>query len=97
MDLIDLKMHLPKLDFATGSMQWFISAHAKCETHKRAITCWNDYTINTQGQTTVVHRLSSAHKQLVETNRHYIRTVAEVLLLCAKQDLALCGHRENYV
>ena len=73
-----------------------ISAHAKCETHKQAVTCWNDYTINTQGHTTVVHRLDSAQKQLIESNRHYIRTVAKVFLLCAKQDLALRGHRENY-
>ena len=55
------------------------------------VACWNGYTINTQGHTTVTvaHRLDSAHEQLIETNHHYIRTVAEVLLLCAKQDLAL--------
>ena len=99
--LIGQRKHLPKLDFAAGSMQWvklalFLLMHAKCETHKQAMTCWNDHTINTQGHTTVVHRLDSAQKQLIESNRHYIRTVAEVLFLCAKQDLALCGHRENY-
>ena len=86
----------------TGFRNWkhaigksgIISLHAKCATHRQAVTCWNEYTINTQGHTTVVHRLDSARKQLIETNRHYIRTVAEVLLLCAKQDLALRGHRE---
>ena len=71
-----------------------ISLHAKCATHKQALACWIEYTINTQGHTTVAHRLDSARKQLIETNCHYIRTVAEVLLVCAKQDLALRGHRE---
>ena len=86
----------------TGFRNWkhamgntgIISVHAKCATHRRAMACWNEYSINTKEHTTVAHRLDSAQKKVVETNRHYIKTVAEVLLLCAKQDLPLRGHRE---
>jgi len=58
------------------------------------MACWNEYSINTKEHTTVAHRLDSACQKVVETNRHYVKTVAEVLLLCAKQDLHLRGHRE---
>lgn len=86
----------------TGFRNWkhamgstgIISIHAKCTTHRQAMACWNEYSINTKEHTTVAHRLDSARQKVVETNRHYIKTAAEVLLICAKQDLPLRGHRE---
>ena len=33
--------------------------------------------------------------EAIQQNRHYLKTIAEVVLLCAKQDLALRGHREG--
>ena len=48
-----------------------------------------------QRQTTVIQRLDSSHNQLIQANRIYIRTVAEVLLVCARQGLALHGHDES--
>ena len=35
-----------------------------------------------------MHRLESAH-------RHYIASIAEVILLCARQEFALRGHDES--
>lgn len=37
----------------------------------------------------------NARAELVSKNRHYIKSIVEVLLLCARQDIALRGHREH--
>ena len=47
---------------------------------------------NTQKRTTIADRLDSARSLQVQ---HYIKTVAEVILLCAQQDIGLRGHRES--
>ena len=72
-----------------------ISAHDNCSSHKQAMACWNEYTINLEKHTSVAHRLETAHEQVVKTNRHYIKTLVEILLLSAKQEIAVRGHRES--
>lgn len=72
-----------------------ISAHDSCSTHKQAMSSWNEYTLNSERHTSVAHRLDSARAQVIKSNRHYIKTIAEVILLCAKQELALRGHKES--
>ena len=42
-----------------------------------------------------MHRLDSAHEQTIKSNRHYIARIAEVIILCCKQELALRGHMES--
>ena len=39
--------------------------------------------------------LNSARKKAILSNRHYIKSLAEILLLCAKQEIAIRGHRES--
>ena len=72
-----------------------ISRHGICNSHKQSMVSWNDYTTNVRRQSTIEHRIDSAHQQLITENRHYIFTLAEVLLMCAKQNMALRGHRES--
>ena len=72
-----------------------ISAQDNCSSHKQAMACWNEYTINLEKHTSVAHRLETAREQVVKTNRHYIKTLIEILLLCAKQEIAVRGHRES--
>ena len=67
----------------------------KCCSHKQAMACWNDYTTNLEKHTSVAQRLETAREQVVKTNRHYIKTLAEILHLCAKQGIAGRGHRES--
>ena len=46
----------------------------------------------------MVEKLGSNRAQLISKNRHYrhyIRSVAEVLLLCSKQEISLRGHDES--
>ena len=72
-----------------------ISCHNACISHKQVMVSWKEYSANSKNQTTVRHRLDSTQKQLISDNRHYISTIIEVLLVCAKQNLALRGHRES--
>lgn len=39
--------------------------------------------------------LDSAQSLQIQHNSHYLRTVVEVLLLCAQQDISFRGHRES--
>ena len=72
-----------------------ISAHDKCTSHKQDMTCWNEYTTNLKKHTSVAHRLETAREEVIKTNRHYIKTLVEILRLCAKQEIAMRGHRES--
>jgi len=72
------------------------SVHAKGDFHKNAMIMWQEYRQMKQNNAGSVLQLQSDvyAKQVVE-NRHYIKTMAEVLLLTATQNLAQRGHREN--
>ena len=39
--------------------------------------------------------MSDMQKWRIKDNRHYLRTVIENILTCAKQNMGLRGHREN--
>ena len=60
-------------------------------------TVVEEFKMNKEHHTTIDHRLDSARTQLIEGNKHHIKTLAELFRLCAKQDLALRGHRESNV
>ena len=72
-----------------------ITSHDKCDVHKQAMIDWKQYKINMQHHTSVQDRNNSVCSQQIRHNRHYIKTIAKVLRLCAMQDLALRGHREG--
>ena len=44
----------------------------------------------------VADQLGNARAEQVANNRHYIKTIAEVIILCARQDILLRGHREAF-
>lgn len=43
----------------------------------------------------MIDQLSQEHRKQIEDNRDYIKTLAEVLLLTAMQNIAQRGHRET--
>ena len=45
--------------------------------------------------TLIGDRLDSTRRQQIQENRWYLKTIAEIILLCSRQDLALRGHRES--
>lgn len=87
----------------TGFRNWkhamgkkgIVACHDKCDVHKQAVIDWNQYKVNMQNHTSVRDRNNLVCQQQIHHNRHYIKTVSEVLRLCALQDLALRGHREG--
>ena len=71
-----------------GSLVKHDSSHAR----KQAMLFWAEYLKNASRNTLIGDRLE---RQQVQENRCYLRTIAEMILLCARQDYALRGHRES--
>ena len=74
------------------------SLHAKGDFHKTAVVMWQEYKHlkrSTPNAASVLQLQSDTYAKQVAENRHYVKTVAEVLLLTATQNLAQRGHREN--
>ena len=79
---------------ATGK-NGVLNGHDKCFSHKQAPAAWSQYKLNHALGKTLPERMGKSHSEAIQQNRHYLLTIVEVILLCAKQDLALRGHREG--
>ena len=79
---------------ATGK-NGMLAKHNNSFAHKQAISAWIDYETNSKRGTLIEDRVDSQRRQQIQSNRHYLRTLAEILLLCGKQDIPLRGHREH--
>ena len=44
---------------------------------------------------TLPHQLNKMRQVLIAENRHYLKTITKILLLCAHQEIALRGHDES--
>ena len=78
---------------ATGS-KGVLSTHNNCFSHKESMVAWEQFK-STATTGSVAEQLGSNRAEQIKKNRHYIKTVAEVLLLCSKQELALRGNNES--
>lgn len=84
----------------TGFCNWkhamdqkgIIASHDKCDVHKQAVIDWKQCKIN---DTNVQERNNSVCQQQIHNNHHYTETIAEMLHLCALQELTLQGLREG--
>lgn len=58
--------------------------------HMQDVVSWNQYKFNLKQGTLILEQLTSARADQIEENpyQHYIKAVAEILLLCSKQDIA---------
>ena len=74
---------------------WVLNGHNKCSSHIQAMTAWSQYKLNASQHTSIAERMDSHRAKLASDNRHYIGTLSEVILLCARQEIALRGHRES--
>ena len=79
---------------ATGK-NGILSSHSNCHAHKEAVVAWKQYSLNSQKGTLISEQLGSARAEQIKQNRHYLKSVAEVVLLCSVQEIALRGHRES--
>lgn len=69
--------------------------HARSERHKQAMITWRDYQKAVKSNATLVNALNKEHNKQVQENRDYIKTIGEVLLLTATQNIAQRGHDES--
>ena len=75
---------------ATGK-EGILQKHAKCSSHIHAMSAWHTYTINKERGTSVSNSLDSLRTQQIHKNRHYLKSIIEVILLCARIEIALGG------
>ena len=61
----------------------------------QSVISWEQYKLNHQHGTTIGQRLDNLGKQIIKDNCHYIKAVAAILLVCAKQEIAIRGHIEG--
>ena len=75
---------------ATGQKGRLIE-HRKSMVHVEAVLTWEEYKLNLQRETTIIRSLEKMGMNVIKENRHYIKTIAEIILLCATQEIALRG------
>ena len=56
---------------------------------------WSQYRLNAKYGTSIAQRMESNRAQIISHNRHYLKALVEVILLCAHQEIALRGHKES--
>jgi hypothetical protein len=71
------------------------SLHSKSEAHANAMMAWGEYQKMAKNKTSVLGMISKTNKDQIEENKHYLKTIGEVLLLTATQNIAQRGHRES--
>ena len=69
--------------------------HSKSEAHANAMMAWGEYQKMAKNKTSVLGMISKTNKDQIEENKHYLKTLGEVLLLTATQNIAQRGHRES--
>ena len=72
-----------------------LAKHNNSLKHKEAMASWIDFQDNQRKQKSVASSLNTQRKQQISNNRHYLKTIVELLLFCASQEIGLRGHREQ--
>ncbi len=71
-----------------------LNVHDKCSTHLDAMVAWSQYNLNAKHHSSIAQRMESNWAEIISNNRHYLKALIEVILLCAHQEIGLRGHRE---
>lgn len=76
---------------ATGK-DGILKGHDNSHTHKQAVIAWKEFE---KMDSSIIDKLGGTRQEQVKKNRHYLKTLCEIILLCSNQEIALRGHREN--
>uniref|UniRef100_A0A1X7VHL5 TTF-type domain-containing protein n=2 Tax=Amphimedon queenslandica TaxID=400682 RepID=A0A1X7VHL5_AMPQE len=79
---------------ATGA-NGILTQHDKNIAHTGAMEAWLQYKLNRERHTSIGERMNSERAQVVTYNWHFLITIIEALLLCARQEIGLRGYRES--
>jgi hypothetical protein len=71
-----------------------LNTHKNSESLTQAYIAWDQFT-KSLVTATVADQMGSGRAEQIKRNRHYVKTIAEVLLLCSKQEIAFRGHNES--
>ena len=85
--LINFKKALETVEKHTGKVY-----------HKEAVATMDNFLkVMTNQQEKIYVKFSDTGKQLVATNRRKIQSIVETVILCGRQNIPLCGHRDSGV
>ena len=87
---------------ATGFRDWkhatgqrgILIIHNNSFSHKQGMVAWEQFKM-THDRGSVVEKLGSNRAEQIRKNRHYIKSIAEILLLCSKKEISFRGHDER--
>ncbi|XP_066969177.1 zinc finger MYM-type protein 1-like [Macrobrachium rosenbergii] len=68
-----------------------IEKHISSQCHKTSCIAWADYQRNKADKTSIAQCISEAYQKKVRENRHYIKTLGEIILLTVTQDISQRG------
>ena len=72
-----------------------LALHSSSRVHTDAMVAWQQYKINQKDHTSIAHRLDQIGERVIQENQHYLKTICEVILLCAQQKIALRSHNKS--
>lgn len=72
-----------------------LQKHTNSEKHITSMTKWALFKASQLRNTSVLHQLSNAHKEHVESNRKYLKIIIECLVHNLQQNIPLRGHEET--
>ena len=59
------------------------------------MVAWEQYRVTSERDTSILNQINSSWETTIANNQHYIKTIAEILLFCSKQEIGIRGHRED--
>lgn len=69
--------------------------HAKSQRHKTAMIAWAEYNKMSEKNESLMTAMDDHRQKQVLENQTYIKTIAEILILTATENIAQRGHRES--
>jgi hypothetical protein len=92
-------VHTEEVFIKTGFRNWKkigekLQKHAQSEFHKHSIAMWGAYK-QVKSHGSITEQLDSQHSAAIRSNRKFLKTIAQVAILCARQNKALRGHDEH--
>ena len=79
---------------ATGK-KGILICHCNSLSHKESMVAWEQYRVNSERGSSISNRINSSWETTIANNRHYIKTISEILLFCSRQEIGIRGHRED--
>ena len=71
------------------------SQHERSDYHATTFCLWKEFEQRQISGKTIDASISSLHEKTINENRHYVKQVARVLCLTARQKIAQRGHKED--